>query len=106
MVSDDPEKNGWGNSAWVSLLVVAMICLTGCGLWNGGPDEPFLVDRVTMPRRLNVRSPWYPLQGEQLELYTNYCGWDVRGQERLTHLEIGEKVKSMVAEADELILGT
>lgn len=90
---------------WIGCGVL-LLALSGCGIWHGGPDTPFLLDRVTPPQRLNARSPWYPLAGQKVELHVNYCGWDVRREQRITHMEIGDKVNRMVAEADELILAT
>lgn len=88
------------------LCVMVMLGLSGCAVWDSGPDAPFLGDRQTPPQRLRARSPWYSLEGEQVELHVNYCGWDVRRQERTKHLEIGDKVKRMIAGADELIIAT
>jgi len=86
------------------MLGLLLVGLSGCMAWE--PDAPFLVDRPTPPQRLSNRSPWYKLAGEQVELHCNYCGWDVRRQKRIAHLEIGEKAKRMVREADELIVAT
>src|SRR5438093_834519 len=80
--------------------------LAGCMVWDTGPDRPFTVDRETPPQRLNSRSPWYTVKNEEVHLYTNFCGWDEVHQQRVAHLEIGDKVLSMVKEADELIVAT
>jgi hypothetical protein len=85
-------------------IFVVLLWLSGCMAWD--PDTPFVVDHQTPPQRLNSRSPWYDLTGQQVELYVNYCGWDVQRQERITHMQIGEKAKRMVGEADELIVAT
>lgn len=93
-------------SVRLTLCVVMLLGLPGCVVWDSGPDAPSLVDRQTPPQRLAARSPWYPLEGEQVEFHVNYCGWDVRRQERTRHLQIGDKVKRMIAEADELVIAT
>jgi len=86
--------------------VWGLLCLSGCVVIDVGSDKPFLVDSVTPPQRLNARSPWYPLEKEQIGLYTNYRGWDIERQASVTHKEIGEQVKRMVSEADELIVAS
>jgi hypothetical protein len=88
------------------LLCLFVAVLTGCVVGSADPDKPFTVDRETPPQRLNCRSPWYAIQNEEVGLYTNYCGWDELRQQRVVHLEIGEKVLRMVKEADELIVAT
>jgi hypothetical protein len=87
-------------------LIVGIFLLTlpGCMLYDTGPEKAFLTDRITPPTRLNARSPWYPLQNEQVEFYANYCGWDLARHQRIPHLEIADKVNRMVADADDLIL--
>jgi len=88
------------------VLCFLLLALPGCMVVDTGPDRPFLVDRVTPPQRLNNRSPWYNLNGEQVHLYANYCGWDPQENERVVHTQIGDKVIDMVKSADELIVGT
>lgn len=87
------------------LLSFVFLLTTGC-IADVGPDQPFLVDRITPPQRLNARSPWYSLDGRQLQLHVNYCGWDTQQDRRIIHRSIGEKVMQMVEEADELILAS
>lgn len=88
----------------VALVVLGGVC-SGC-VFDTGPDKPFLLDQVTPPQRLNARSPWYPLDGQQVELYADYCGWDLDRQARVVRRQIGQKILRMVSEADELILAS
>ena len=91
------------------LPIVALVVLGGAGsgcVFDNGPDTPFVLDQVTPPQRLNARSAWYPLDGQQVELYADYCGWDLDRQTRVVRRQIGQKILSMVSEADELILAS
>lgn len=90
----------------VILCMLILLGVSGCVVWDDGPDTAFLADRQTPPQRLAARSPWYKLEGEQVAMQVNYCGWDMQRQVRVRHLEIGDKVKRMISEADELILAS
>jgi hypothetical protein len=83
-----------------------LMSLPGCIVLRPGPDKPFLADRVTPPQRLKARSPWYPLDGERVELFSNYCGWDVHSERRVVHTPIGREVEQIVSRADELIIAS
>ncbi|AQQ72360.1 hypothetical protein SMSP2_02743 [Limihaloglobus sulfuriphilus] len=58
------------------------------------------------PARINVKSPWFPVEEEQLELQISYSGFNPDTQKKFSRLSIGEKTLEMIREAEELIFAT
>ena len=57
-------------------------------------------------KRLTVRSPWFAVGVDDVELQASYSGYDIEKQERFSRLAIGDKALEMIAGANDVILGT
>ena len=87
------------NRHFITLLLGSILILAGR---NAGASLAY----DTQPKRLTVRSPWFEVNDADVELQASYSGYDLKTQKRFSRLAIGNKALEMIADANDIIVGT